>query len=359
MRLSSRPLLCVCAASLWLTACSEEKTAEPDAPRPARIVTVTPKKLGLVAQGAGRIEARYVSPVGFEVGGRLVSRHVGIGDVVRKGQKLAELSAADYENKVTAAQADVAAAKAVLAQAAAQEKRKSILLSKGFAPRAMYDDALQSLKSAEATVEAAEANLRIAQNQLSYTQLVATDDGVVTATGADPGQVVTAGELVIELSRNSEHEAVFAVSADHVSHAKLGMGVQVWLQGRPEVATSGIIREISPEADSSTGTYEVRVSLPSPPSKMRLGAVVIGRVELEGQQAISLPTTALLQSGDQPQVWVIGNDGKVHRRSVELLEFNTDTVAVGRGISAGERVVIAGVNSLADGQLVKAETEVE
>ena len=359
MRLSYRPLLCVCAASLWLTACSEEKTAESEAPRPARIVTVTPKQLGLVAQGAGRIEARYVSPVGFEVGGRLVSRHVDIGDVVKKGQKLAELSATDYENKVTAAQSDVAAAKAVLAQAAAQEKRKSILLSKGFAPRAMYDDALQSLKSAEATVEATEANLRIAQNQLSFTQLVATDDGVVTATGADPGQVVTAGQMIVELSRNAEYEAVFAVSEDHVSHAKLGMEVQVWLQGRPEVATSGIIREISPEADSSTGTYEVRVSLPSPPAKMRLGAVVIGRVELEGQQVISLPTSALLQSGDKPQVWVIGNDGKVHRRSVELLEFDTDTFAVSRGISTGEKVVIAGVNSLADGQLVKAEMEIE
>ena len=58
-------------------------------------------------------------------------------------------------------------------------------------------------------------------------------------------------------------------------------------------------------------------------------------------------------------MWVIGNDGKVHRRSVELLEFDTDTVAVSRGISTGDKVVIAGVNSLADGQLVKAETEVE
>jgi RND family efflux transporter MFP subunit len=359
MRLPSRLFLCACLASLCLAGCSEEKTAEPSAPRPTRAVTVAPKNLGLVAQGAGRIQARYVSPVGFEVGGRLTSRRVDIGDLVKKGQQLAELSAVDYENKVTAAQADVAAAKAALAQAAAQEKRKRILLEKGFAPRSMYDDALRALKSAEATVESTEANLRIAENQLNYTRLVATEDGVVTATGADPGQVVGAGQMIVEISRNKEHEAVFAVSADHVAHAKLKMGVQVWLQGRPEVATSGIIREISPEADSSTGTYEVRVSLPSPPPEMRLGAVVVGRVELKGQQVISLPSTALLQSGSQPQVWVIGNDGTVQRRDIELLEFSTDTLAVSRGLSAGEKVVIAGVNSLAEGQLVKAETEVE
>ncbi len=359
MRVPSSLLLCACLSCLFLAGCSEEKTAEPATPRPARVVIVTPKNLSFVAQGAGRIEARYVSPVGFEVGGRLISRHVDIGDMVKKGQKLAELSAVDFENRMTAAQADVAAAQAVLVQAAAQETRKRILLGKGFAPRAMYDDALRSLKSAEATVKASEANLRIAQNQLSYAQLVAPDDGVVTTTGADPGQVVSAGQMVVEISRNTEHEAVFAVSADHVARAKLNMSVQVWLQGRPEVATSGTIREISPEADSSTGTYEVRVSLPLPRPEMRLGAVVVGRVEIEGQQVISLPSGALLQSGSQPQVWVIGNDGKVHRRTIELLEFGTDSVTVSRGILAGEKVVTAGVNLLAEGQPVKAETEVE
>ena len=69
MRVPSSLFLCACLACLCLAGCSEEKTAEPAAPRPARAVIVTPKNLGLVAQGAGRIEARYVSPVGFEVGG--------------------------------------------------------------------------------------------------------------------------------------------------------------------------------------------------------------------------------------------------------------------------------------------------
>ena len=89
------------------------------------------------------------------------------GAVVKKGQKLAELSAVDYQNKVTAAEADLAAAKAALAQAAAQEERFRILLGKGFATRALYDEALKSLQSAEAAVKATEANLRIAQNQLA------------------------------------------------------------------------------------------------------------------------------------------------------------------------------------------------
>jgi RND family efflux transporter MFP subunit len=182
----------------------------------------------------------------------------------------------------------------------------------------------------------------------------------VTATGADPGQVVAAGQMVVEISHNDAREAVFAVAGEDIARAKLGMAVNVSLQDRPEVAATGTIREMSPEADSTTGTYQVKVALPSPPPEMRLGAVVVGRVESEGNQEVAtLPPTALLQSGDQPQVWVVGKDDKVARRTVKLVEFDTDSVVVGHGLSAGEKVVTAGVNSLADGDLVKPETEVE
>jgi RND family efflux transporter MFP subunit len=360
MRLSSSHFVCACVACLCLAGCSDEQGAPPTAPRSARIVVVAPHKLALVAQGAGRIQSRYVSQVGFEVGGRLTSRDVDTGAIVKKGQALAELSAVDYQNKVMAAEADLNAAHAALAQAEAQEQRFRVLLGKGFATHSQYDDALKALQSSQAAVQATEANLRIAQNQLGYTQLVAPDDGIVTATGADPGQVVVPGQMVVEISRNDAREAVFAVATDDVARAKLGMAVNVSLQGRADIAVTGTIREISPSADSTTGTYQVKVALPSPPPEMRLGAVVVGRVESqEGQEVATLPPSALLQSGEQPQVWVVGKDNKVERRQVQLAEFDADAVVVSHGLSAGEKVVTAGVNSLADGELVKPETEIQ
>jgi RND family efflux transporter MFP subunit len=340
MRPTFRLFACAVLICLVLTGCQEEHAAETQEPRAARVITAKLEKRGAVAQGAGRIEARHVSQVGFEIGGRLLSRHVEVGDVVRKGQQLAEVSATDFENKLAAAEAEVAAAKAAFIEAAAQERRKHILLEKG-------------------VVEAAEANLRIAQNQLNYTRLLATDDGVVTATGADPGQVIAAGQMIVEISNDAEKEAVFAVSADHAAHARPGIAVNIWLQGKPELTTTGAIREISPQADSATGTYGVKVSLPSPLPDMRLGAVVVGRVELQGDQVVSLPSAALLQSGGKPQVWIVAEDGKVRRRDVELAKFDDDSVAIRRGVEAGEKVVVAGVNTLADGQAVKPAGEAE
>jgi membrane fusion protein, multidrug efflux system len=359
MRLTSGPILCACVTCLCIAGCRKEEAPPPPVVRPARVAVVAPNKLELVAQGAGRIEARYVSQVGFEVGGRLISRDVDVGAVVSKGKRLAALSAADFRNKVTAAEADVATAKAALVQVSAQEERDRVLADKGYTPRAVHDESLKALRSAEAAVQSSEANLEIARNQLDHTELEAPSDGVVTATGADPGQVVEAGQMVLEISRDAEREAVFAVAGEDVARAAVGMPVKVWLQAQPGVAVTGSIREISPVADSATGTYRVKVALPSAPQEMRLGAIVVGRAEAEGQEVTTLPATALLQSGDGPEVWVVAPDNRVQRRAVELLEFNSDSVVVGPGLSPGEQVVTAGVNSLADGQEVKPETEIE
>jgi RND family efflux transporter MFP subunit len=358
MRLSPGLFLCTSLACLSLAGCSEERTATPTAVRPVRTIVVEPHKLAVVAEGAGRIHARYVSQVGFEASGRLISRNVDVGAVVKHGQLLARLDPIDYQNKVRAAEADLAAGNAAVTQTASQEQRYRILLKKGFATRAAYENALRALQSAQAQVQAAEANLRIAQNQLRYTELVAPDDGVVTATKADPGQVVAAGQTVIEISRIAEREAVFDVAAEHVARAARGMPVKVWLQSQPDIAVIGSIREISPEANSTTGTYEVKVALPSPPPQMRLGAIVVGRAEAQGQEVMSVPSLALLQSGKGPQVWVVGQDGKVHRRGIELVNFTEKSVVISRGLSPGEKVVTAGVNSLAEGDVVKPETEV-
>src|SRR3712207_800138 len=131
---SLMPFLCACVACVYLAGCSEEKAAAPTAARPARVVVVAPHKHAFVAQGAGRIQSRYVSQVGFEVGGRLTSREVDVGAVVKKGQRLARLSAVDYQNKVAAAEADLAAAKAAVAQAAPQrsEEQTSELQSRQY-----------------------------------------------------------------------------------------------------------------------------------------------------------------------------------------------------------------------------------
>jgi RND family efflux transporter MFP subunit len=163
----------------------------------------------------------------------------------------------------------------------------------------------------------AQADLKLAQDQLGYTTLKAPTDGVVTRVGANVGQVVQAGEMVVQLSSFDARDGVFSVSVLNIALAKVGMNVNVWLQAKPDVKTTGQVREIAPNADPITGTYTVKVTLDAPPPEMFIGAVVVGEVSLEGGVVTTLPATAILQTGDDPAVWVVEADNTVKKVAIE------------------------------------------
>jgi multidrug resistance efflux pump len=101
-------------------------------------------------------------------------------------------------------------------------------------------------------VDEAQANLRLAQDQVNYTTLKADSDGAVTAVGADPGQVVNAGQMTVQLSQLTGRETVFSVGEQGSTYLKPGMIVRVVLQSDPSIAVDGAVREISPTADPVT-----------------------------------------------------------------------------------------------------------
>lgn len=342
------------AIAVSLTACKEDKPVAA-APRPARVVEIAPHDIAFSTRASGQIQARYVSNVGFLVSGRLISRNVDIGANVKAGTLLARIDDVDFQNKLAAARSQVSATQADVDQATPQEERYRTLLASGYATQANYDQSLRMLENAKAGLVAAQANLRLAEDNLRYTQLQAPTDGAVTQTGADVGQVVSAGQMVIQISRLDEREAVFSVAARAAARAAAGMKIKVWLQDDPSEIAEGSIREISPNADPVTGTYTVKVALPNAPDKMRLGAIVIGYAEMPGglPGMVSVPPMALLQTGDSAQVWVVtpGED-TVHKRPVTVTRYEADQVYISKGLNKGDLVVVAGVNTLDEGQKV-------
>src|SRR5262249_11970385 len=144
-----------------------------------------------------------------------------------------------------------------------------------------------------------------ASENLGYTELKADEDGVVTAVGADAGQVVGAGQMVVRLARPGEREAVFNVAEAAFHSPPKNSTVDVKLISNPDIKTQGRVRYVSPQADPATRTYTVRVSLPGAPPQMRFGANVVGTVTLNEQQIIALPSTALFDKDGKPAVWLV------------------------------------------------------
>lgn len=120
------------------------------------------------------------------------------------------------------------------------------------------------------------------------------------------------------------------------------------------MTANGRVREVAPQADPVTRTFEVKVGLDDPPAAMRLGATVTGRLMMDAGPVIEIPATALTQVDRKPAVWVVDPTSKtVSLRNVDVLRFDPAKVAISQGLDTGEIVVTAGVQALHPGQTVR------
>ncbi len=341
-----------------LLAGCKEAAAPKQEIRPVRTVVVEPRPIEDDRQSVGEIRPRQESDIGFRVGGKLISRSVDAGASVKTGETLARLDEQDFQNRLRSAQADVTSAEAVLTEATAAEERQRQLLERGVTTKANYDSALKSKRAAGASLESGKAALEIAKDQLKYTELKADFDGIVTAVGAEPGQVVSAGQLVVKLARPDGIDAVFNVAESAFRDRKAGERpeVIVSLLSSPGITSEGKVREVSPVADPVTRTYQVKVTLEQPPAAMRFGASVLGRLKATTAPVVVLPGSALSDKDGKPAVWVYdAASSKVQLRLVAVARYEADKVVVSEGLSKGDIVVTAGANRLRENQVVRLQ----
>ncbi len=302
----------------------------------------------------GRIEADDEVSLAFRISGRIIESDVSLGDRVKAGQLVARLEPQNELNALRAAQANLTAARGQLTQARNPFERQDTLLGQGWTTRANHDDAAQSLQTAQSQVDAAEAQLKIAEDLVSFTELKADAPGVLTALGPGPGEIAQAGQMIVRLARKDGRDAVFDVPAQLIRSTPGSPEVTVSLAEDPSVVAQGRVREVAPQANPATRTFEVKVGLTDPPAAMRLGATVTGRIEREKLASFEIPATALTQFNRQPAIWIVDPKSyAVSIRNVDVQRFDQAVVAISGGLDVGEIVVTAGVQALHPGQTVR------
>ena len=356
MRASSWRAVILAGLALWVAAgCGDEHPKQPEV-RAVRTMVAAPKPVQDDRRAIGEVKARYESDIGFRVSGKMVARLVDVGAAVKKGDVLARLDTQDYQNKVKSAQSDIVAADAALVEARNSEARLRHLLANGHTTRANYDVSLKNLRSGEAKLDSAKAALELAKDQLGYAELHADFDGIVTAVGAEAGQVVNVGQMVLRLAQPGERDAVFAIaeSAFDKGNGRAPQQVIVALLSNPAIQAEGEVREISPVADPATRTFQVKVTLKDPPEQMRFGASVSGRVKASTAPVVVLPAAALFDKSGAPAVWVVdGGRSSISLKTVVVDRYETDRVIVRGGLNQGDIIVTAGVNRLRENQTVR------
>ena len=332
-----------------------DKKAPPAAQvRPVRTVTVERGAEGETVSLTGQVRAKDQVSLAFRLDGRMIKRLVNVGDVLKAGEIVAQLDLQNQQNALRTAQANLASVEAALTQARLTFGRQQQLLVGGWTPRAKFDEAQQALLGAEAQVDAAHVQVSIAQDQLSYTVLFADAPGVVTATGGEAGEVVRAGQMIVNVARQGGRDAVFDVSEQLNRTGPRDPVVQIALTNDPSVRATGRVREVSPQADPATRTFQVKVGIIDPPPAMELGSTVTGSIKLSAPPGLQVPPGALAEADGRPAVWVVDPKSQtVSLRNVDVSRYDPADFVVSQGLDAGEIVVTAGVQTLHPGQKVR------
>jgi RND family efflux transporter MFP subunit len=345
-------ILAVIAGVLVSCKPSEEPAAQQ--PRPVRVVTVERQQAGESVSLTGQVEAETEVNLSFRVGGRMIARSVNVGDRVKAAQVIARLEPEPAENALRAARANLASAMSLLTKTRNDFNRQDELLRGGWTTRVRHDQAMHALQAAQAQADAARAQEATAEDNLSYTELVADAPGHVTTVGAEPGEVVQPGRTIVQLAREGGRDAVFDVPAPIIQSTPYSPVVAVTLASDSAVRATGRVREVAPQADPVTRTFRVRVGLDDPPEAMRLGSTVTGTIKMEGTAGISIPASALTRTQGQPAVWIVDPAAStVSLHPIEVERYDLARVIVAQGLEPGDVVVTAGVQALRPGEKVR------
>jgi multidrug efflux system membrane fusion protein len=351
-------LLCLCLTTAIAGCGQKTDTAEED--QLVKVVQVGKASASSTAGTySGTVRGRYESNLAFQAGGRIITRNVQLGSNVSAGQVLMTIDPKDIVQSVNQTQAQVDAATAQLQLAQSNLSRYQQLYAQDAVSAQALEQYQTAYDQAQAQYNQVMAAKEAQENQLSYTQLTSDADGVVSAVNAEVGQVVAAGQTVLTLVHDGDMEVQIDVPENKLSELTVGTSVTVNFWALGDVTADGIVREVAPMADAASRTYKVRVSIPNPPDGMELGmTATVATAAAAGTMDVVLPTSAIYQTGDTPKVWVVSKDDTVSLVDISVEELGNDTVKV-KGLHRGDTIVAAGAQMLHEGQHVRTESDTQ
>ncbi|MCE6074630.1 efflux RND transporter periplasmic adaptor subunit [Agrobacterium vitis] len=343
-------LACVLLA-LCLAGCNE-KTESQSSPRSVTVTKAQTAQYQPSVEISGSVKARVQSDLSFRTAGRVIERHVDVGDRVKAGDVLALLDNTEQKADIAVAQAGLESAEATMRQKTLAFDRYKVLIQTNTIAQSTFDQAREDLATAQGSLQTAQANLATAQDAMTYTQLKADADGIITSRSIEVGQVVSAAQAALTLAHDGPRDAVFDMFEAFFLEGAPSDTVEVSPIGDRAHAKDGKIREVSPAIDTSAGTIRIKVALPAD-TQWSLGTTVVGRFRAQPQQGIVLPWSAMASANGQPAVWAVNAaDSSVKLRKIDIARYRVGDFVVASGVAPGDIIVTDGGKFLTDGQVV-------
>jgi len=340
-----------------LTACNgEDNQAKPEIIRPAKIISVGDPLAGVQRVYPGEVEAGDRSEQAFRVSGELLKLPAKAGMKVKQGQILAQLDPSDFQLRV-----DEQQARFDLAQV--QYERTDKLVKQQLIPRSDFDKAKSNLLAARADLNLAKANL-------SYTELRAPFDGVISKLNVKNHENVQQNDIILVIQTTDRIDITFNLSENIISKLKKGSNKKthpkIVFDTYPDKVYEAVVKEFDSEADPQTRSYQVTLSMPTPQEFIALPGMSVNvhlnfnkLVDTSGAKIV-IPVEAVFSPENKKlktrthMVWKVNNDTmQVQGTQVNIGQINSQGIEIISGLQSGDQIITAGVNFIKEGQTVK------
>lgn len=359
----SRPawlfLVAATVALCSLTACNRGAAEGPQGP-PVMLVKVQQvgtQELGSASEYVATIKSRNSATLMSDVEGWIVAISVKSGDVVKKGQSLMEVDPRRQAATVSNWESQRAAKVANLQLATVQYERAKGLYSSGVTSKQDLDQARSAYEAANADVKALDAQIDQQKVQLRYFAVHSPVDGIVGDIPVHVGDRVSTSTALTTVDERSGLEVYLPIPSERAKDLKLGAPVQI-LDAAGNVALNTKLNFISPQVDPATQTILAKAPVDQAADRLRSQQLVKARVTWSTQPGITIPVVAAARVSGQFFAFVVERkDGKeiVHQVPVTLGEITGNDYRVISGLKAGDELVVAGGQNLADGMPVKVQ----
>lgn len=349
-----RRLAVLAVASLMLAACNgknDKKAAAPAASQTVSVQRATVTNLPRRVSASGDIAAWNEVVVGAETGGlTAVQVLVDEGAWVRQGQPLVKMNDDLLRAQIRQQEANVAAARATLAQMDAALGRARELHARGYLAKAGLDTAVANQGTASAQLQAAQAGLGETQTRLGQTTVRAPVAGLVSSRSVVKGQIVGAGAELFRIVRDGRLELNAEVPETQLAQVRPGMPAVIASDQLGEVP--GSVRIVTPQVNADTRVGLARVAL-STTGGFRPGMFARATINVGEQPAVTVPQMAIVYRDGKPGVFVLTSGDIAKFRPIVVGARTKDTVEVQQGVNGGDPVIVQGAGFLGDGDRVR------
>ncbi|NRB83633.1 MAG: efflux RND transporter periplasmic adaptor subunit [Winogradskyella sp.] len=348
--------------TLLLFACNNEEKVAEKLIRPVKYQEIGYLGGEKIRSFSGTAETDKIINLSFRNTGMITQFDIKLGQKVKRGQLLAKLdnvqSRLAYEQAIT----QLNSAESQMNTAKLSLNRTRSLFEKGSASLSDFESAKNAYKTAQESFQSAKRGVGIQQDQINYGYIYAPEDGVIASVNSEIDETVSPGQAVATLNAGSDMEITLGIPESVINGVKENMNVDVDFASLPGKEFKASVTEVSPAVDANSATYPVRVRVTNPSEEIKSGMAANVTFDFGKRNGTNttlvIPANAVGEDSNGRFVFLIETDGdhlKVKKHGVDIGNLTSEGFEVKSGLSAGQKIATAGLQTLLDGQEVKLQ----